>query len=622
MSSSEAAAQVEMVYCHECNDRWRRDENGLVCPSCDSEFTEIVSSSTTAPDLDHINDSQIEESNEEELEEETQENSTFGNPGALLGSLLGMMPQGGTSPNMRSYRFQSGNGSASITFQSTTYSPGNGPGSTVNPTASPDDPLNLLVPLSTIALIPTDMLSPRALNQLFNGLGRRAPGFQEDGDGPNAPPFPLFNFILGGGMPGGSRPGDVAWTQEEFDRIISQLMDHSNTGAAGATEDAISSLPTVKVDKTMLGESNKAECTICMDEVELGEEVTRLYCKHWFHTPCISFWLKEHNTCPHCRKSIEDARKEAEDSGQIPKSTSTPQPSASSSSNTPQDYTSRTTPFGTHSTLRQTFEGNDSSTPSFQHPWSRPSPFGHTFPQSPFSPYESDYQRPNRDPMEETSSTRSRSSFSYPYPPPSPSDPYRPSPSAPPESNSRSGGMRRGSNSPPPLRSDSESGYLSRHHDTRHTSRTEDDGLNHRTWRERSTTAPRRRDRDSSGHILDEHGNRIPSRNIRSMHQRPGRPIPRDPSTLTGREVDREVMMQRMSEYDRLRQMETDRHSENLRRHSDRGERSSRGSREEEDRDGDRDGGPGGSNLFAAARRLFGGSGSGGASGSGEGGHR
>jgi fission 1 protein/division protein 1 len=41
-----------------------------------------------------------------------------------------------------------------------------------------------------------------------------------------------------------------------------------------------------------------------MDEVAVGEEVTELPCKHWFHHQCVSAWLAEHDTCPHCRQSI------------------------------------------------------------------------------------------------------------------------------------------------------------------------------------------------------------------------------------------------------------------------------------------------------------------------------
>jgi E3 ubiquitin-protein ligase RNF115/126 len=33
----------DMMFCHECADEWYRDEHGLTCPECHSDFTEIVS---------------------------------------------------------------------------------------------------------------------------------------------------------------------------------------------------------------------------------------------------------------------------------------------------------------------------------------------------------------------------------------------------------------------------------------------------------------------------------------------------------------------------------------------------------------------------------------------------
>lgn len=35
-------SQREMMFCHECHDEWYRDERGIICPECGSEFTEIV----------------------------------------------------------------------------------------------------------------------------------------------------------------------------------------------------------------------------------------------------------------------------------------------------------------------------------------------------------------------------------------------------------------------------------------------------------------------------------------------------------------------------------------------------------------------------------------------------
>lgn len=124
--------------------------------------------------------------------------------------------------------------------------------------------------------------------------------------GARGPPsaFSMLSAILN--MPH-TRNGDAVYSQEEFDRLISQLIENnggSGTAAPPATENAIRSLPKKKIDQQMLGTEGNTECSICMDNVELGTEVTVLPCTHWFHYDCIEAWLKQHNTCPHCRRSI------------------------------------------------------------------------------------------------------------------------------------------------------------------------------------------------------------------------------------------------------------------------------------------------------------------------------
>lgn len=104
------------------------------------------------------------------------------------------------------------------------------------------------------------------------------------------------------------RNGDAAYTQEEFDRIVSQLIDQ-NVGSGApppAPEEAIRRLPKKKIDKEMLGPEGKAECSICMDAVEMGTEVTVLPCQHWFHPGCIEIWISQHNSCPQCRRPIDE----------------------------------------------------------------------------------------------------------------------------------------------------------------------------------------------------------------------------------------------------------------------------------------------------------------------------
>lgn len=120
--------------------------------------------------------------------------------------------------------------------------------------------------------------------------------------GPN--PFAVFSTLFNIG-----RHGDAVYSQEELDRVISQILEHSVNGSGAAppaSADTIASLPKKIVDESMLGPEGKAECSICIEPVELGTEVAVLPCEHWFHFVCIEMWLKQHNTCPHCRRSIAE----------------------------------------------------------------------------------------------------------------------------------------------------------------------------------------------------------------------------------------------------------------------------------------------------------------------------
>lgn len=103
--------------------------------------------------------------------------------------------------------------------------------------------------------------------------------------------------------------GDAVYSQEALDRIITNLMEANpqSNAPAPATENAIASLPKRKLDEEMLGPERKGECTICIDEVVVEDEVVVLPCKHWFHEECASLWLKQHNSCPVCRAAIDGA---------------------------------------------------------------------------------------------------------------------------------------------------------------------------------------------------------------------------------------------------------------------------------------------------------------------------
>lgn len=138
----------------------------------------------------------------------------------------------------------------------------------------------------------------RVLRGLFGSFGGM-PGNPGIGMGPlnfaN-----LFN-------PANAQSGDAVFSQEALDRVISQLMEQNATGNAppGASEDTINQLPRKKLGVEQLDENTgQAECSICMADVDIGEEITTLPCKHWYHFDCIKAWLTEHDTCPVCREGI------------------------------------------------------------------------------------------------------------------------------------------------------------------------------------------------------------------------------------------------------------------------------------------------------------------------------
>ncbi|KAL8693741.1 MAG: hypothetical protein Q9218_001486 [Villophora microphyllina] len=150
-------------------------------------------------------------------------------------------------------------------------------------------------------------ISPyRVMRALFEGVNQTpAPNGNPQGGAANAFPglHQLFASVFN---PANAAHGDAVYSQEALDRIISQFMDaHNGSSAPGpASAQAISALPKKSVTKEMLGSDGKAECSVCMDNVELGDEVTVLPCSHWFHGECVGAWLKEHDTCPHCRQGI------------------------------------------------------------------------------------------------------------------------------------------------------------------------------------------------------------------------------------------------------------------------------------------------------------------------------
>lgn len=350
----------EDVLCYHCNNVFPKDDFGLMCPRCGSDFTEIIEGSAE----DHPNADYDPRQSSPPFPSSLSPRPPHSPRSPTRNPFLDHNPwadtpddesQGfGNGPRISRQSYRSPDGR--VTFTSTTFTTGMGgrhrsPGSPEPYAAEPllrtvgsifqelagtyntqnrhvpppdrEDPWE--TPGATRGaylhggLWPRDTESPQpqtvpvaSLNDIFDllrddaagdGFERPRGGIHIMGTTGMGPMHPLS---LLAGMLGGGRIGDAVYSQEELDRVISQLVDQNmNQGAPPAPETAIHSLPKKIVDKEMLGVEGKAECSICMDAVELGSEVTELPCKHWFHGECIEMWLKQHNTCPHCRRGID-----------------------------------------------------------------------------------------------------------------------------------------------------------------------------------------------------------------------------------------------------------------------------------------------------------------------------
>ncbi|MCJ1250506.1 hypothetical protein MMC30_007734 [Trapelia coarctata] len=177
---------------------------------------------------------------------------------------------------------------------------------------------------------PTDDLTGILQSLVRNLHGSMDPHNPTAGGGPNAlgglTPLAILTQMLN---PANAQAGDAVYTQEALDRVISQLMEqHSTSSAPGpASPTAIAALPKIQLKKDQLDSNGKAECSICMDTLEIGAEVTELPCKHWFHGECVGAWLREHDTCPQCRRGImpkEGDGRSPRTPGQIPRNMQPP----------------------------------------------------------------------------------------------------------------------------------------------------------------------------------------------------------------------------------------------------------------------------------------------------------
>ena len=72
--------------------------------------------------------------------------------------------------------------------------------------------------------------------------------------------------------------------------------DYAGIRFVPASEAAIEGLERLRIS----GEDSEKQCVVCLEDISVGSEATRLPCLHYFHGDCIVKWLNTSKCCPLC----------------------------------------------------------------------------------------------------------------------------------------------------------------------------------------------------------------------------------------------------------------------------------------------------------------------------------
>lgn len=133
-----------------------------------------------------------------------------------------------------------------------------------------------------------------AFQMLFGAGGAGGPGMN------GIDPRVLQEILTGGGM---TFPGAEAQPQQ------GQPGTAKGHATAAAT---LRSLPKIKVTAYDIEVNESTECTICLDDLVVGQPALRIPCGHLYHEECVKDWLKKSNECPVCRYELPTDDKEYE----------------------------------------------------------------------------------------------------------------------------------------------------------------------------------------------------------------------------------------------------------------------------------------------------------------------
>lgn len=118
--------------------------------------------------------------------------------------------------------------------------------------------------------------------------------YDSDNNSRNQPIGSLGDYFIGPGL----------------DVLLQHLAenDPNRYGTPPAQKEVVEALPMVTIDETL-------QCSVCLEDFEIGTEAKEMPCKHKFHGSCILPWLELHSTCPVCRHQLPSDESKVESAG-------------------------------------------------------------------------------------------------------------------------------------------------------------------------------------------------------------------------------------------------------------------------------------------------------------------
>jgi hypothetical protein len=90
-----------------------------------------------------------------------------------------------------------------------------------------------------------------------------------------------------------------------FDKILKYIRkQEENKVFSKKTKLNSDEIKYVSTTKLCKKQDSDLVCGICQDEIKKKKKISSLNCSHYYHTVCINKWLKQHNSCPTCRKTF------------------------------------------------------------------------------------------------------------------------------------------------------------------------------------------------------------------------------------------------------------------------------------------------------------------------------